>query len=717
MIDPASPDFESLPVAANAPHCHYRAVNPAAPPAITIVTSLPENGEQLQHTARTVIAQSWQQWEWLIVSDPRSIEPIRAGLKRSIPDGCVVSFVASSASNGVAARNAVVRATGAPFLVFLDSGDLLEPTALEKMLWHLVSYPEYAFATSYSVVRGDSPRLDRDGFHHSDGFFQGRYWRTIALIRRETVATVGDLDESLDVLRAEEDFWLRCARKRIWGATVKEFLTWQPQAGKINEFHHDSTRIAPDIRPRWHQSYDSVPNDLPFENRLRKSCPRVLLVLPWLTTGGSDKFNLDVVDRLVQHHGYEITIATTLAGDQSRMPLYTRLTPDVFVLDHFLRLVDYPRFLRYLIQSRQIDVVLMSHSHLGYQLLPYLRAHCPQATYVDYCHIEEEQWRNGGYPRAAINYGSLLDFTIVSSQHLKDWMIARGGDPQRIEVCYTNIDPQAWAPDPQIRTRVRSELHISESTGVILFAGRLCDQKQPRVFGQVMRRLDENGFDFAALVAGDGEDRPWLERFIRQHHLHGKVTLLGITPYRRVRELMCASDIFFLPSKWEGIALSLFEAMACGLAIVGADVGGQRELVTNDAGILVPRSDPATEARQYAIALERLLVDRAERRARGERARQRILGHFQLKDMGERMVDLLQRAQQFHATQPREVPSPGLGLACATETIEFTRLSGVADRLWQQRNEKLVGRAGMLWTQWALGLGRRGAKARVSVRS
>jgi len=559
--------------------------------------------------------------------------------------------------------------------------------------------------------------LDADGFHQPAGVFRDRYRRRITLIRRETFAEIGEFDESLDVSRAERDFFVRCAQTGHWGATIPEFLAWQSPGYIDSQTDRLPGPVVPDLRPRWHQPYDPVPDKLPFENSLAKSRPRALLVLPWLTMGGSDKFNLDLLQQLVQRHGYEVTLATTLTGDQSRMPLYAQHTPDVFVLSNFLRLVDYPRFLRYLIQSRQTDVVVLSHSHLGYQLLPYLRAHCPQATYVDYCHIEEEDWQNGGYPRASVSYETLLDLTVVSSQHLKDWMTARNGDPERIQVCYTNINPQDWAPDPSLRGRVRRELRLSEPTQAILFAGRLCHQKQPRVFAQVMRELDRKPLHFVALVAGDGEDRPWLERFIRQHRLEHRIVLLGATPYRRVRELMCASDIFFLPSKWEGIALSLFEAMASGLAVVSADVGGQRELVTADCGILLPRSDPATEVQQYAAVLEQLLGDSTGCHALGRHARERILGHFQLNAMGDRMADLLQQAQRLHATRPREIPSPGLGLACATEAIEFTRLSGVADRLWQQQNGNASSKTGGIWTNLARRLGPRRATSRLPARS
>ena len=72
--------------------------------------------------------------------------------------------------------------------------------------------------------------------------------------------------------------------------------------------------------------------------------------------------------------------------------------------------------------------------------------------------MEEESWKRGGYPRMSIERQELLDLHIVSSDHLRNWMVERGAEPERIRVCYTNIDPAEWRPEPELRKRVRREL-------------------------------------------------------------------------------------------------------------------------------------------------------------------------------------------------------------------------------------------------------------------
>ena len=68
-----------------------------------------------------------------------------------------------------AARNEGCRAARAPYLLLLDSDDLLEPTAAEKWWWFLESYPEFAFVKGFSVGFGAMQYLATTGFHRRDG--------------------------------------------------------------------------------------------------------------------------------------------------------------------------------------------------------------------------------------------------------------------------------------------------------------------------------------------------------------------------------------------------------------------------------------------------------------------------------------------------------------------------------------------------------------------
>ena len=709
MIDPARPDYSNTPASMQRPFFGYGPADPAAPPCASIVTPFYNTGPVFHETAHSVLRQSLQQWEWLIVNDASTDPEALSVLGNYRHCDRRIRVIDLDKNQGPsAARNAGFRETRASYVALLDSDNLLEPTAIEKWLWFLESYPEFSFVKGYSIGFGAQRYLWQEGFHNGSAFLEENWVDTTSLIRKAVHSAVEGYDEAIREGLEDWDFWLRCANAGYWGGTVPEYLDWYRRrpthsdrwADWDNASRQQTFRARlrqrypklwsgafPQIRLRQQQPLETVPQTLPWENRLRRENRRLLLIVPWLTCGGADKFNLDLLEQLTRRN-WEISIAATLDGDSPWLSNFARFTPDIFILRHFLRLVDYPRFIGYLIQSRQIEMVMIASSELSYLLLPYLRAYFPNVTFCDFCHIEEEYWKNGGYPRAAVEYQELLDLNIVSSEHLKEWMVQHGAEPNRVHVCSTNIDPELWRPDSERRVAVRRELGLPKAEPVVLYAGRLCPQKQPRVFAHTMQRLCQRGIRFSALVAGDGPDLEWLRATIKKQGMSAQVHLLGTVANERMRELMAASNIFFLPSQWEGIALSIYEAMACGLVVVAADVGGQRELVTPECGVLVARSDESTEAERYAEVLTELLQHPQRCLECGQLGRRRVSRYFRLEQMGDRMAFLINEARQLHTAEPRPIPGRGLGRACATQTVEHLRLSAVTDWLWLERERQ-----------------------------
>jgi len=700
-----APEFDNTPVSRERPRFTYIPQRVSQTPVVSLVTPYYNTGEIFLQTVQSVLQQSLQDWEWLIINDGSDkVEALKVleDLRERDPRIRVIDL--SRSKGPASARNVGIQHARGEFLFFLDSDDLIEPTALEKMAWLLESHPEFSFCKGFTVSFGEQRYLAVSGFEAGDLFLSRNPITITAMVRRNVALAVGGFDATLTQGLEDWDFWLRCATHGYWGWTIPEYLDWYRRRSDHSERWQSWSRRGitemrrklrrrypqlyatgiPEIAPMPLKPYETVRDEMPFDNVLQKEKPRLLMILPWLAMGGADKFNLDLIVQMKARE-YDVTIATTV-GQRSSYQWYRHfaaLTPDIFILPHFLRVSDYPRFLQYLIRSRQIDLVMVSNSELGYKLLPYLRARHPDVTFVDYCHMEEEYWNNGGHPRASVGYQDVLDLNIVASEHLKRWMTGRGADANQIEVCYINVDTKRFAPNQEVRQRTRAELGVGSDTPLILYAGRLCDQKQPKVFAEVMRELRARGLDFACLVAGDGDYKKWLSRFLHRHFLTRHVHMLGRVSNERIRKLLSAADIFFLPSKMEGISLALYEAMAMGVVPVSADVGGQRELVSPDSGILVQRGAMAHEVTAYADALEKLIRNPDMRAVMGRAARARVCAHFSIEKMGDRMEALFQVARQRHLSAVKPRISLGLSLEQAVEAVEYERLSSASAPLWK----------------------------------
>jgi glycosyltransferase involved in cell wall biosynthesis len=93
---------------------------------------------------------------------------------------------------------------------------------------------------------------------------------------------------------------------------------------------------------------------------------------------------------------------------------------------------------------------------------------------------------------------------------------------------------------------------------------------------------------FTLLIAGEGEERPKLERMIAELGLGDRVRLLGSRPHAELPELYGAADALILASSREGWANVLLEAMACGTPAIASDIWGNPEVVAKpEAGILM----------------------------------------------------------------------------------------------------------------------------------
>jgi hypothetical protein len=419
MIDPASPDYTDTPISPRRPGFGYASADPSAQPWVTIVTPFYNTGSIFHETAWSVLQQSLQQSEWIIVDDGSTDPESLALLEMYQHRDPRIRVIIHGTNRGLsAARNTGFRAARAPYVIQLDSDDLLEPTAAEKWVWCLESYPEFAFVKGYTVSFAAQEYLWRQGFHDRRVFLEENSVAPTAAIRTAVHAATSGYDETIRGGLEDWEFWLHCASCGYWGGTIPEYLDWYRRrpvhsdrwANWDNAEHQRAfhARLRQRYPQLWNDGFPqihlhrSLPNaplhdELPCANRLQKSKPRLLMIVPGLTAGEADQFNLHVLEQLTQR-GWEVSVATTQQGDHSWLPRFARYTPDIFILRHFLRSVDYSRFLHYLLQSRQPEVVLVPHDELGFLLLPYLRAQCPEVTCLDVCHIETLWWKGGGAP-------------------------------------------------------------------------------------------------------------------------------------------------------------------------------------------------------------------------------------------------------------------------------------------------------------------------------
>jgi glycosyltransferase involved in cell wall biosynthesis len=232
--------------------------------------------------------------------------------------------------------------------------------------------------------------------------------------------------------------------------------------------------------------------------------------------------------------------------------------------------------------------------------------------------------------------GRLTDaFFCVSEEEAREAR-ALGIHPRAIGIG-NGRDPAIFHPDPDARARIRAELGVPDDRVVITAMSRIVRHKGYPELLQAMEWVpDAELWIVGERLATDHGETMEAEFAAAHEKLGPRLRLLG---YRRdTAAILAASDIFTLPSLFEGLPMSIIEAMLTGLPVVSTDIRGPREqVVDGQTGYLIP----PTRIEPLAGALT-VLARNAELRAQmGEAGRRRALDLFDEKRIIRRTLDLM----------------------------------------------------------------------------
>jgi glycosyltransferase involved in cell wall biosynthesis len=334
--------------------------------------------------------------------------------------------------------------------------------------------------------------------------------------------------------------------------------------------------------------------------RLGKPWPSHVFLVPWLTTGGSDRTALNYIHALYEQ-GWADRIVV-LATEERDSPWAERLPDGVRFLPfghryRHLTVVERKRLLVRLLLQMAPQMIHNVNSWLGYEVFLAHGKALAQASHLlghIFCCDTSPEGRRFGYPVDHVpRCFDVLSAVISDNQTLLDELQEIFHlDSNRL---LTHYQPVALKePRPP---RIASSLEPLK----ILWAGRLDRQKRVDVLNAVAEACALDGFQFHAygsrVLDSDGPmpGGPHLQ-------YHGPFDGFESLP---VHEF----DVFLYTSQWDGLPNVLLEAMAAGLVVVASSAGGVKELIQQGkTGYLI---EPIDDVNGFVAALRSIDTDRA----------------------------------------------------------------------------------------------------------
>lgn len=216
-------------------------------------------------------------------------------------------------------------------------------------------------------------------------------------------------------------------------------------------------------------------------------------------------------------------------------------------------------------------------------------------------------------------------FVAVTGETERQYLL-EGISSERIVRIPNGIDTDYYSPSSSERAFLRSRLGYGDNENIILYLGRLVSLKRVESLLRAFVSFRSMG---VLLIVGDGPERVRLEDFVEREGLRGVVRFLGST--HDVLSYYRLADIFVLPSLYEGLSVSLLEAMSCGLCVIVSGCPGNLDIVSHGVnGLVFPVDEPELLVSRLGEALRsremRIRLGRAAREAvEGSRSIARVV--------------------------------------------------------------------------------------------
>lgn len=289
--------------------------------------------------------------------------------------------------------------------------------------------------------------------------------------------------------------------------------------------------------------------------------------------------------------------------------------------------------IRKLILDEQVDIV---HTH-GYKgdIYGWFAARNTQAKLLATCH----NWTRATLPLYIYSMLDLLALRqfpriVAVADNVYRELTRAGARPERTTVVSNGIDVSRFM---NVRATLRDEFQTGDRP-LVGFVGRLSQEKAPEQLLRTAPAVLQACPDAMFFFVGEGRELQSLTELAKSLRVEHNVVFTGKRD--DMPNVYASLDVMVLPSKTEGLPMTVLEAQAAGRVVVASNVGAVPKAVKHEVtGILVAPGDTPGLQR----ALIKLLQDPGLRRQMGERGRQHVQEHYSDVAMARTYLELYEQ--------------------------------------------------------------------------
>lgn len=355
---------------------------------------------------------------------------------------------------------------------------------------------------------------------------------------------------------------------------------------------------------------------------------KIIHVIPSLNIGGAETMMKNLIVEQA-NAGHNVKVVAFYQSNSSIRKALESIGVGISFIDKKLG-VDLSTIvkLKKIFDIESPDVI---HTHL--HVLPYVFLASGKRNIVHTVHTVADKERNG--------IAVYLTRMIYRSERVTPVAIS---DEIRKSISQFHNIPENNIPivlnGAPISSYFEKEAYNISDKARIIHVGSLIPLKNHELMINAASILKKKNVKFQMEFAGAGYLKDKLQETINNLHLDDCVKFAGLKD--DISLFLKDADLFILPSKYEGVPMSLIEAMASGLPIIASNVGGIPDMIdSNENGILI---NP--DASELAETISKLLADNYLRETLGREAVKKSK-EFSSETMYKKYMELYQKAESY----------------------------------------------------------------------
>ena len=674
---------------------------------ISIVTPSYNTTDYIFQTANCILNQTYPYFEWIVVDDGTTNKESLDRLKKLEKMDSRIKVLHKKNEGPAIARDYGVEKSdkNTEYVLFIDDDDLLEKTFIEQA-YYTMSINKDATWCYCDVVNFDGFNSLWSQVYSSKRMLKENLLVNSAMIRKDAFLDVGGFKLEGKGLYEDWILWIKLIKKGYYPIHMSYYGFWyrkKKDSGEFNKANANKKKNLEMVKkytqkvrketpviefPRHNYDWDKILEDnLDFVRPVYKSNGKknILVIIPWMTVGGADKFNLDLF-KLLDKTKYNVILIVTQPTEYVWRQQFEAAVDQVYDLTTFLDRKDWLSFITYIIETRKIDLILNTNSVTGYAMIPYLHERYPEVPIMDYIHMEEWYNRNGGYSRDSASVSSCIDKTLFcnggSEKIMNDYF---GVQNKKTGTVYIGVDANKFDPQKYDSKKLKEKYNVPEDKFVIGLIARIDYQKRPYLLMRIIEELKKTNKIKNALfvIAGNGPLLNDIKKIADKNNLNDYVKFLGMT--KTPDEIYAISDVTLNCSIKEGLALTSYESLSMGVPVVSCDVGGQKELIDEKTGVIVPCLQDETQIRDFDYSIEEInnyvealikVYDNIDDYK--SKCRKRILDGFTINNMIDNMQKEMELVIKNHKIE--DIKEKHLDVCC--ELLNYYYLENTEEYTW-----------------------------------